>query len=348
MVGLGARATSVRPGGRQRHEIASASGHETPANVPVLASRADSLLTCDSTQTTRKLISRHLKPFDGFEHRDDQRHEADRQQPEQVEPSAADAHPRRYSVHSRDRARPGRRVDHVLAGRDLPAVAADEVGRDARLRGRRGVFRRRGGGGSQDPESTKAQRAVGFRGVLPNRARAPSAAFASPLSVAMRPASARSDGQAALAAAIVEPTPCLVRSGTLWWRCHRRLIAELLQARRNRVVHLLGPASSRSTSRCSMPSHEGRLYLCGALVAQKARAAQRSSARGGCRRSEPNPKRALPAPSASAGLGALAAGEAAAALGVGRGVVELVVVVEGRLLGAGELVALQLDVRARS
>jgi uncharacterized protein (DUF488 family) len=32
----------------------------------------------------------------------------------------------------------------------------------------------------------------------------------------------------ALAAALAEPTPCFMCSETLWWRCHRRLIAELL------------------------------------------------------------------------------------------------------------------------
>jgi len=43
---------------------------------------------------------------------------------------------------------------------------------------------------------------------------------------------------------------------------------------------------------------------------------------------------------------ALAACEPAAAFGVGRGVVELVVVVEGRLVRPGKLVAVQLDVGA--
>jgi hypothetical protein len=92
-------------------------------------------------------------------HRNDQQHESDRQQPEQVEPPAADAHTRRYSVRSRDRARPRRRVDRLFAERELPAVAADEVGRDARLCRRRDVFRRGGGRTSQAPESTTVQRA---------------------------------------------------------------------------------------------------------------------------------------------------------------------------------------------
>jgi uncharacterized protein (DUF488 family) len=37
--------------------------------------------------------------------------------------------------------------------------------------------------------------------------------------------------QTALAAALAEPAPCFMCSETLWWRCHRRLIAELLHAR---------------------------------------------------------------------------------------------------------------------
>ena len=74
--------------------------------------------------------------------------------------------------------------------------------------------------------------------------------------------------QAALAAALAEPNPCFMCSETLWWRCHRRLIAELLHARGERVVHLLGPGKRQEHK----PLHEaeardGRLYLCGALVA---------------------------------------------------------------------------------
>lgn len=32
---------------------------------------------------------------------------------------------------------------------------------------------------------------------------------------------------------------------TLWWRCHRRLIADALVARGHRVVHLLGPGKAQ-------------------------------------------------------------------------------------------------------
>ena len=87
--------------------------------------------------------------------RDDQQQKSDRQQPEQVEPSgAADADARSDTVHLRDRTRPRRLVDHVLARSKLPAVATDNVGRDARLRRRRTLVRRRGGRVSHLPEST--------------------------------------------------------------------------------------------------------------------------------------------------------------------------------------------------
>lgn len=44
---------------------------------------------------------------------------------------------------------------------------------------------------------------------------------------------------------LAEPTPCFMCSETLWWRCHRRLIAELLHARGEHVVHLLGPGKQQ-------------------------------------------------------------------------------------------------------
>src|SRR5690242_14336055 len=50
--------------------------------------------------------------------------------------------------------------------------------------------------------------------------------------------------QDALAAALAEPDPCFLCAETLWWRCHRRLIAELLRARGHEVVHLLRPGHS--------------------------------------------------------------------------------------------------------
>jgi len=54
---------------------------------------------------------------------------------------------------------------------------------------------------------------------------------------------------------------------TLPWRCHRRLIADLLVAREVEVVHLLGPGATlepRPFAEAEVRS--GRLYVCGALV----------------------------------------------------------------------------------
>jgi uncharacterized protein (DUF488 family) len=74
--------------------------------------------------------------------------------------------------------------------------------------------------------------------------------------------------QAALVAALAEPAPCFMCSETLWWRCHRRLIAELLHARGEHVVHLLGPGTRQEHRPLrEAEARDGRLYLCGALVA---------------------------------------------------------------------------------
>jgi uncharacterized protein (DUF488 family) len=75
--------------------------------------------------------------------------------------------------------------------------------------------------------------------------------------------------QAALAEALAEPEPCFMCAETLWWRCHRRLIAELLHARGHEVVHLLRPGHS-DPHRPWAPISETRngvLYLCGERVA---------------------------------------------------------------------------------
>ena len=74
--------------------------------------------------------------------------------------------------------------------------------------------------------------------------------------------------QEALVRALREPRPCFMCAETPWWRCHRSLIAELLHARGHEVVHLLRPRERRA----HRPSEDaetrnGRLYLCGALVA---------------------------------------------------------------------------------
>jgi uncharacterized protein (DUF488 family) len=75
--------------------------------------------------------------------------------------------------------------------------------------------------------------------------------------------------QAALADALREPAPCFMCAETLWWRCHRRLIAELLHARGHEVVHLLRPGHSEPHRPWEPISEtrDGRLYLCGELVA---------------------------------------------------------------------------------
>ena len=69
--------------------------------------------------------------------------------------------------------------------------------------------------------------------------------------------------QDALAAALAEPAPCFLCAETDPRRCHRSLIAELLHARREEVVHLIRPG----TAEVHIPSryataHNGHLYLC--------------------------------------------------------------------------------------
>jgi uncharacterized protein (DUF488 family) len=74
--------------------------------------------------------------------------------------------------------------------------------------------------------------------------------------------------QEALAGALALPTPCFMCAETVWTRCHRRLIAELLVARGIGVIHLLGPGR-REPHRPwdEAEARDGRLFLCGALVA---------------------------------------------------------------------------------
>ena len=75
--------------------------------------------------------------------------------------------------------------------------------------------------------------------------------------------------QAALADALALPEPCLMCAETLWWQCHRRLIAELLAARGHEVVHLLRPGhvdAHRPWEPIS-ETRDGVLYLCGEQVA---------------------------------------------------------------------------------
>jgi uncharacterized protein (DUF488 family) len=73
--------------------------------------------------------------------------------------------------------------------------------------------------------------------------------------------------QEALDSALREPAPCFMCAETLWWRCHRKLIAELLVARGHEVLHLLPDGVQRHTLSEDAEARNGRLYLCGELVA---------------------------------------------------------------------------------
>jgi uncharacterized protein (DUF488 family) len=78
----------------------------------------------------------------------------------------------------------------------------------------------------------------------------------------------RPEWQEALAEALAEPAPCFMCAETLWWRCHRSLIAELLAARGHTVVHLVRPGE-RLPHRPSDDAEQrgGKLFLCGHFVA---------------------------------------------------------------------------------
>ena len=74
--------------------------------------------------------------------------------------------------------------------------------------------------------------------------------------------------QAALGAELQQPAPCFMCAETDWTRCHRRLIAELLTARGDEAVHLLRPGQWEPHRLYhGTELRDGRLYLCGALVA---------------------------------------------------------------------------------
>jgi len=79
----------------------------------------------------------------------------------------------------------------------------------------------------------------------------------------------RSDAwQEALAAELAQPAPCFMCAETSWWKCHRRLIAELLTARGHGVTHLLGPGRSQPHALYDESEiRDGKLFLCGAFVA---------------------------------------------------------------------------------
>jgi uncharacterized protein (DUF488 family) len=63
-------------------------------------------------------------------------------------------------------------------------------------------------------------------------------------------------------------TTAVMCSESVWWRCHRRLIAELLTARGDEIVHLLRPGESQAHRLYDESAvREGKLYLCGERVA---------------------------------------------------------------------------------
>jgi uncharacterized protein (DUF488 family) len=72
----------------------------------------------------------------------------------------------------------------------------------------------------------------------------------------------------AIAQALDVPSPCFMCAETLPWRCHRRLISDVLGARGIDVVHLLAPGSTiEPRPFAEAEVRDGRLYLCGTLVA---------------------------------------------------------------------------------
>jgi uncharacterized protein (DUF488 family) len=74
--------------------------------------------------------------------------------------------------------------------------------------------------------------------------------------------------QAALVAELEQPAPAFLCAETLWTKCHRRLIAELLHARGHEIVHLLTPGRSEPHVPWQVAeTRDGVLHLCGEPVA---------------------------------------------------------------------------------
>jgi uncharacterized protein (DUF488 family) len=77
-----------------------------------------------------------------------------------------------------------------------------------------------------------------------------------------------SEWQQAIARTLGLASPCFMCAETLPWRCHRRLIGDYLTSREVDVVHLLAPGSTvEHRPFADAEVRDGRLYLCGALVA---------------------------------------------------------------------------------
>ena len=73
--------------------------------------------------------------------------------------------------------------------------------------------------------------------------------------------------QTALASVLAEAAPCVMCAETPWAKCHRRFIADLLVARGHEVLHLTPDGVEPHRLEHEAESREGRLYLCGELVA---------------------------------------------------------------------------------
>ena len=74
--------------------------------------------------------------------------------------------------------------------------------------------------------------------------------------------------QEALERSLALPAPCFMCAETLWWRCHRRLIADLLVARGHGVLHLFRRDETQQHQLgFDGEIRDGKLYLCGELVA---------------------------------------------------------------------------------
>ena len=73
--------------------------------------------------------------------------------------------------------------------------------------------------------------------------------------------------QEALASVLAEPAPCVMCAETPWTKCHRRFIADLLVARSHEVLHLSPDGVEPHRLAEEAEVRDGRLYLCGELVA---------------------------------------------------------------------------------
>lgn len=77
----------------------------------------------------------------------------------------------------------------------------------------------------------------------------------------------RSEWQEELASVLGEPDPCLMCAETAWQHCHRRMISDLLVARGHEVLHLRPDEVEAHRLSDDAEARDGRLYLCGELVA---------------------------------------------------------------------------------